>query len=105
MSVYYACSDIFETSQLSKIIIQNIATINVCGIWVCTKHIYTLLYSMFTYIGVGFALSVLIMIGNAKASKMWNDNCRVHVFFMPILSSTLGPKRAMEYADKQSNFA
>ena len=50
---------------------------------------------MLTYIGVGFALSVLLILGNAKASGMWNDNCRVHVFFMPILSSTLGPKRAM----------
>ena len=46
-------------------------------------HIYTLLYSMLTYIGVGFALSVLLILGNAKASEMWNDNCRVHVFFMP----------------------
>ena len=59
VSVYYACSDIFETSQLSKNISQNIATINACGIWVCIWHIYTMLYSMLTYIGVGFALSVL----------------------------------------------
>ena len=31
-----------------------------------------------------FTLSVLFVLGNAKASKMWNGNSRVHVFFVPI---------------------
>ena len=94
MSVYYACSDISETSQLSNDINQNIATINVCGIWVCIWHIYTLLYSMLTYIGVGFALSVLLILGNAKASEMWNDNCRVHVFFMSFYEPLIRLKKS-----------
>ena len=84
LSVYYACSDVFETSQLSQNILQNIATINAYGIWVCIRHNYMLLAcSVFTYIGVGFALSVLLMFGQCEGLENVERQQSSPRFFVP----------------------